>query len=457
MDSIGHYDLAVVGGGIAGLYCCLHAPAGMKIALFEATDRLGGKIETVPMERFQAEYGAMRFDPDRQPRVGRLLRELGLETEPFPEYNSPPVQERRTQYDLAADEKNFNALELFTRGIGRVLGPSEEELMHLTPQELEDFHRHHRHGGHRLWEHGLWNLLSEVLSPGAIQYILNDGSFFHLVHENPGAAWMLTWVQMLQMSPYLRGVRGGMQQITDRMLARVRDRGGAVHLNHALQALAPNGPQKVTLAFEAGTCTADQVILALPPCPLRAVRGLPGDIRGLLDSVLLIPLLKCFFVVRDPWWRGNKPNRGVGGFPTRELHYYRQEDRGNIMVYADRPCLNFWSRHVHNRCHGRAELDNDPELPRVFAKRMQIDPQMILAYGIRDWGREPYGAAGHLWRPGVEPWKISERLESFSLTGRAAGNVHICGEAFSDFQGFMEGALRSAQNALGRILDGRTT
>jgi monoamine oxidase len=30
--------------------------------------------------------------------------------------------------------------------------------------------------------------------------------------------------------------------------------------------------------------------------------------------------------------------------------------------------------------------------------------------------------------------------------------VHICGEAFSDFQGFMEGAIRSARNALDQAL-----
>jgi len=50
-------------------------------------------------------------------------------------------------------------------------------------------------------------------------------------------------------------------------------------------------------------------------------------------------------------------------------------------------------------------------------------------------------------------WDVSTTLEAFSLTGRPPRNVHICGEAFSDFQGFMEGALRSAQSALGKALD----
>ncbi len=41
------YDIAVVGGGIAGLYCCLQADPDKRVALFESTNRMGGRIETV--------------------------------------------------------------------------------------------------------------------------------------------------------------------------------------------------------------------------------------------------------------------------------------------------------------------------------------------------------------------------------------------------------------------------
>jgi monoamine oxidase len=324
--------------------------------------------------------------------------------------------------------------------------------MCLTPEELEDLRCHGRYGRHHLWEHGLWNVLSDVLSPDAIKYIVNEGSFFHMIHENPSALWMITWVKMLQMSEYLQGVEGGMERIPAQMLARIKDRGIEVRLNHTLQGLTPAGGNKVTLAFPASTCTADHVILALPPHPLRAVRGLPDDIRMLLGSVIPIPLLKCFFVVRNPWWHENTPNRGIGGLPTREMHYYRQADRGNIMVYADWPCLNCWSRYVQAEYHDRAQINRNPELPLAFAKQMRIDPETILAYGIRDWTWDPYGAAGHLWRPGLEPWKVSAKLEAFSLADWAPAHVHICGEAFSDYQGFMEGALRSARGALAKAL-----
>jgi hypothetical protein len=38
------------------------------------------------------------------------------------------------------------------------------------------------------------------------------------------------------------------------------------------------------------------------------------------------------------------------------------------------------------------------------------------------------------------------------LEGSATKNVHICGEAYSDFQGFIEGALRSARHVVETII-----
>jgi protoporphyrinogen oxidase len=88
--TVPEYDLAVVGGGVAGLYCGMHASRNRSVALFEGSHRFGGKLETVSMLGFDAEYGAMRFDPIRQFRIGELIDELDIETLPFPEYSSPP-------------------------------------------------------------------------------------------------------------------------------------------------------------------------------------------------------------------------------------------------------------------------------------------------------------------------------------------------------------------------------
>jgi monoamine oxidase len=45
-----------------------------------------------------------------------------------------------------------------------------------------------------------------------------------------------------------------------------------------------------------------------------------------------------------------------------------------------------------------------------------------------------------------------DRLKAFSLIGQPGrGNLHVCGEAFSDYQGFIEGSLRSAAKTVASI------
>lgn len=76
----------------------MYALRDWRIGLFEGSHCFGGKLETVSMSGFDAEYGAMRFEPIMQLRMGELIDELGIETLPFPEYSSPPAQQYSTTY-----------------------------------------------------------------------------------------------------------------------------------------------------------------------------------------------------------------------------------------------------------------------------------------------------------------------------------------------------------------------
>jgi oxygen-dependent protoporphyrinogen oxidase len=72
-------DFAVVGGGIAGLVAAreLTRAAGTRVVLFEASERLGGKIRTGALEGLQVEEGPDSFVA-REPAARRLCEELGL-------------------------------------------------------------------------------------------------------------------------------------------------------------------------------------------------------------------------------------------------------------------------------------------------------------------------------------------------------------------------------------------
>lgn len=75
--------VAVIGGGITGLataHALTRSGASLRVVLFEASDRLGGKVLTADIEGVPVEAGADSF-LDRDPSVRRLCDDVGLGAE----------------------------------------------------------------------------------------------------------------------------------------------------------------------------------------------------------------------------------------------------------------------------------------------------------------------------------------------------------------------------------------
>lgn len=235
-----------------------------------------------------------------------------------------------------------------------------------------------------------------------------------------------------------------------------------------------------------------RVILALPKAPAQQLVAASPDLtnahneRGageesglarMLDSSFGFPMVKVFFVVRDRWWEeAKRTNWFATRFPTREVHYWKSRDphsrRGMVMLYTDRPASSFWANYVpagrqndvEELCSPDGERDEPREVIRARLKQRlvqyitenqvpDITEEDIIWCGIMDWGRLPYGAANHAWRPERRFWETMADLAEITLEGAALGpHVHVCGEAFADYTGFIEGSLRSATYTLTKIL-----
>ena len=89
-------DIAVVGGGVSGAYCAWRLQqedAGARIALFEYSDRIGGRLYTVTLPglpHVKAEVGGMRYIPASHVMVADLVDHLKLPTKVFPMGGAAP-------------------------------------------------------------------------------------------------------------------------------------------------------------------------------------------------------------------------------------------------------------------------------------------------------------------------------------------------------------------------------
>ncbi|MDU6080292.1 MAG: FAD/NAD(P)-binding protein, partial [Pantoea sp.] len=116
-----YFPVVIIGGGVAGLNAArlLHR-AGVDFALFEARDRLGGRVLSANQEGEPAEkgfdLGASWFWPRTQLPLRDLVNELGLET--FPQYSEGDVifhrmsRELPRRFSVAHDQPEPEALRL---------------------------------------------------------------------------------------------------------------------------------------------------------------------------------------------------------------------------------------------------------------------------------------------------------------------------------------------------------
>jgi hypothetical protein len=361
-----------------------------------------------------------------------------------------------------------------------------------------------------LYTMGFWNLMANYLSHNALTKVRDLGTFYHLLSENPNAAeWLTWWLRALSISRQLQGIYGGMQTITKNLLddkmnyknetCTVTGPAGTtitipVHLKAPVGSIR-KGPDGLSLKTASGLDSQtkfSRVILALPKAPAQELVAASPDLKSasnersgndrlslpkMLDSAFGFPMVKVFFVVHERWWEeAKRANWFATRFPTREVHYWKsrasQSRRGMVMLYTDRPASSFWANYVPpGRQDDVEELcpngKGDDQSRKVLRARLKqrlvqyinennvpdITAEDIIWCGIMDWGRLPYGAGNHAWRPERKYWETMADLADITLgSGSDSPHVHVCGEAYSDYHGFIEGSLRSATYTLTKIL-----
>jgi Flavin containing amine oxidoreductase len=558
-------SVGIVGGGIAGLYSAwrLAESGRYRVTLFETLPRLGGRIETVSIEGFNAEFGPMRFEPKNvQPTFHELCGNFGIDFVDFPKPMASSTVAKPQLFFLDELATGGDALGLLRLGILKLFGKGQ------SPEQVIAFARGKRNTGDAwimqqlgttklnklrqaelaskpLYEYGLWNALSLVLSHQAVDTIRNRGTFYHFIGENPNALeWAIFWLRAFQAPERYLTIPGGVSSLTAALETWLkRHRLVSIHRSStAIDVASAEDSRRVQLLVtgdDSGSVprphSFDQVILALPQRALLALaKSFPSEVATYVrHSVAPVPMIKAFHVTRDPsfwvkdrwemWDSRNLPEElsspvreGKVPFlsqsheltvPTRESHIYYREKDGHCMrmFYLDRPFTAFWEPLIKNptdhwsaetyeskkggvsrasagsptltlganrmlvdaitRCVRASEavqlaaegLSNvDLHLATNRGYGVEPDPLRLpttVAIGIRNWSASPCGGAAHLWRPGFQSWTVRDALKAFSLADRRGEpNVHICGEAYSDAQGFIEGALTSAKAVVDQLL-----
>ena len=360
--------------------------------------------------------------------------------------------------------------------------------------------------GAPLWQQGFWNVLMRVISGEAYQLSRNAGGYNSTL-LNWNAADAIPWyLSDFGLSPVYKGFKKGFQIVPLSLAKLFQEAGGEICFNHKLLGFTYD-KKTFKLQFEGAEATAQQLVLAMPRRSLDLLAPnsplLRTDkVKGLTSSVTPQPLFKLFTTYQDPWWRaagyddgtGFKPvesGRTVTDLPVRQTYYWPTEEgtpaqSGPAMLmasYDDGVNIGFWDSFRPRRRQAFAQNQEVPEVPQPFEsdlpttessnakeekrwKRYKASQGMVdevsrqlgtihgLSYtpkvqeaAFRDWGDDPYGGGWNSWNIGVKSWEVKKDI----VQPLEDTPMFICGEAYSDAQGWVEGALQTADMMLEKL------
>jgi monoamine oxidase len=540
-------DVAIVGGGVSGLYAAWRLltvareqKKTQKITIYEMGERVGGRLLTwLPAGAnggLRAELGGMRF-LEQQEVVWNLLPALGFtEAKDFVPFwvegenlrlmlrgvstSQANAAEAEKRYLLATDEKGKGVVGLLEKVIEAVLGTPENIAVlkkHLggrqptTRKQWDEVKPYLTWKGLPLWNVGFWNLLSELLTSEAYQFI-SDAFGYYSLATNWNAAEAIQTLQLdFSGNAVYKTLREGMSAIPEALAREVVALGGKIVLNTRLVSFeAPvGGPATATLkgAGEPFTVQARALLLGLPRRSLQLLApsrsfDLAGDqgLTQLFNSALPTPAFKLFLFFDERWWEklGITKGRSICDLPLRQTYYFAPEPSqvggavpkwGLLMAsYDDERAVDYWQGLVPPEDQwpqGRAELRQAlieltrrvgvagaeeavvPEPPPHLHMATDLmvahaREQLALLHDVpvsaipkkavgafADWSFDPFGGGWNFWQPQVNVKEAMERVKQPLGGGHPA---FVIGEAYSGVQGWVEGALTATEVVLQKHL-----
>lgn len=519
-------DIAIVGAGIAGVYCAwrlLQDDPSRNVVVFEAADHVGGRLLSVSppdVPDMVAELGGMRILPSVQPLISNLIDALNgeladnaqIELYDFPVDEPQNIAFLRNTHlrltDFTEDPERvpfqLSYLEHGQSGGSIVVNAIEQIVPGITDPDLDSDGRYALlqeavFDDVPLYQQGFWNVLLRVMSDEAYKMAVDTIGYNIAVSNWNAVDGILGFLADFGVAPVYKGFKKGFQQVPLALADLVTAAGGEIRLSSPVAGFDERDGA-FDLQVGDGVIRAGSLILAMPRRALELLAPASPPLQGfpeLIASVTPQPLFKIFTTYESPWWRnaGYTPDggdylpveagRSVTDLPIQQTYYWPQDDgspatEGPSMLmasYDDGAHISFWDglRPPRGSAWQEGLLVTAPSEPfagqcdpatagdwcTYAAPQRMVDEvarQLAALHDLsytpdvqnaayRDWGDDPFGGAVNFWNIGVKSWEILEQIPQ-PVADRP---LFICGEAYSNWQGWVEGSLQTADIVLDKF------
>jgi monoamine oxidase len=238
---------------------------------------------------------------------------------------------------------------------------------------------------------------------------------------------------------------GGSQQVSVRCAEQLD---GRVILNAPVRAINQES-DVVTVVSDAGSWSASQVVVAIPPALAARITWsplLPPQQDALFSRLTFGSLMKCEAVYDTPFWREDGLSGQAvfrSGTPICSMFDNTPQSGGPgvLMGFLGGPAWTTWA--------ARSPNERRATVLRAFAQVVGRQALRPSEYFEQDWTSEPFTRGGPT---AITPPGLLSSLGSWR--DRAFGRVHWAGAEHSDYwNGYMDGAVRSGKDAAHAVIE----
>lgn len=340
---------------------------------------------------------------------------------------------------------------------------------------------------------GFWNLIKDRVSEEGYTFLAQAGGYYsNTINWNAAEAFPYMVGDFSDASVTYKTIEGGYDLIAYALAYHYLEfPDTTIWSENKLVTFqkAETGNKKYQLTFlnitsgKSWNVFADKIILAMPR---RSLELIDQDcfffknetLQEQMESVIMEPSFKIIMGFEEPWWTdefGATSGHSVTDLPIRQCYYFGTDpiNSHSLMLasYNDMRTVTFWKALEDNH-PDRYELKGTRLVPLqemmqaiqplripLLASKVMVRevmhqvrelhgkdikvPRPYVAW-YKDWSDDPFGGGYHAWKAA---YSVKEAME-YMRHPDAQEDIYICGEAYSDQQGWVEGAFCVAEKML---------
>ncbi|QHT65333.1 hypothetical protein GXP67_00910 [Rhodocytophaga rosea] len=366
--------------------------------------------------------------------------------------------------------------------------------------------------GEKLSNMGFWNLIKDQIGNEGYNYLSDASAYYsNTINWNAAEAMPYIIGDFVGDVKY-NTIEGGFDRIAEELAKAFIVEGGEIFIESQLINFRHNKDDKYPYRYilEIRNTTdniehfvyCNDIILAMPRRSLELINqdnclfenGENVELLHNLRSVLGEPSFKLLMAFtaepnQKPWWYnelGITHGRSITDLPIRQCYYFGSDPytHASLMLasYNDMRTVDFWKPleiSDPSKANYKSSVNSESGLERftpkstsfvskkdleIASKKYKQAPERMVAHTLdqlremhglkfieepfttmyENWNDDPYGGGYHAWKARYDVGKVMKYMRR----PKQDENIYICGEAYSDQQGWIEGALCVAEKMM---------